>query len=183
MKAEGTTPQDVLRFWFEETDEEQWFACDAAFDAAIGRRFGDLHAAVAQEFPEEWLRTREGLLAGIIVLDQFSRNLHRGCPRAYASDVDALNLAHLAIERGWDEDYTPRERQFLYMPFMHTEDLRAQDRSVELFAALGLDEPLDFARRHRDVIRRFGRFPARNEALGRETTAKEQDYLAEGGGF
>ena len=176
-------PEDVLDFWFEELSEEGWFGGGKALDERIRDRFGALHEAVAKDFPDSWLATREGLLAGILVLDQFSRNIHRGTARAYAADTDALNLANLAIERGWAEDYGPRERQFLHMPFMHAEDMRAQNEAVALFERLGLEEPADFARRHRDVIARFGRFPARNEALDRETTAEEQAYLDEGGGF
>lgn len=176
-------PEEILTFWFEELEEDQWFKRDEKVDAEIRRRFGGLHERVAAEFPEDWLASRDGLLAGIILLDQFSRNLHRDDPRAYANDTAALNLAHLAIERGWDTDYPPAQRAFLYMPFMHTEDLRAQERGVELFTALGLEEYTKFAKLHRDVIARFGRFPARNAALERETTAAEQEYLDEGGGF
>lgn len=176
-------PEDVLSFWFEEAGQDRWFNGGEAFDAEIHARFGPLHERVAAEFPDAWLDSRQGVLAGIIVLDQFSRNLHRGNARAFASDTDALNLTNLAIERGWEGDYGDYERAFLYMPFMHAEDMRAQDRSVELYKALGLPEQLKFAHLHRDVIARFGRYPARNAALGRDTTPAEQAYLDAGGGF
>lgn len=174
---------DVLRFWFEEVDHKDWFRGSEALDERIRDRFLALHRMLAADVPCGWLKTRAGLLAAIIVLDQFSRNLYRGDPRAFASDTDALNLAHLAIERGWDTDYSDDERQFLYMPFMHVEDARGQDRSVELFSLLEDDEPLEFAKAHREVINRFGRFPGRNAALSRKSTAAEQAYLDDGGGF
>ncbi|MGB3721822.1 MAG: DUF924 family protein [Pacificimonas sp.] len=177
------TPQDVLDFWFREVDKSDWFRGGAELDAKIAARFADLHGRLSDEVPDSWLASHEGVLAAIIVLDQFSRNLFRGDARAFASDGDALNLAHLAIERVWDGDYPDDERQFLYMPFMHVEDTRGQDRSVELFGLLDDDEPLRFADKHRDVIARFGRFPGRNTALGRESTAAEQRYLDDGGGF
>jgi uncharacterized protein (DUF924 family) len=175
-------PDEVLAFWFIETDSKLWFRRDEAFDNEIRSRFGDLHTALSKDVPDSWLATRDGVLAAIIVLDQFSRNLFRGSPRAFAQDTDALNLAHLAIERGWASDYPEHRRAFLYMPFMHAEDRRAQDRSVELFTELGGDH-LDFAKLHQGVIARFGRFPGRNKALGRESTAEEQAYLDDGGGF
>ncbi|OWV34544.1 hypothetical protein B5C34_00195 [Pacificimonas flava] len=176
-------PQDVLAFWFEESGPEQWFAKDAAFDEEIRRRFGTLREALAAHVPDDWLATADGLLAAIIVLDQFSRNLFRGSPRAFATDTDALNLTNLAIERGWDRDFAQDRRVFLYMPFMHCEDAYAQQRSVELFEDVGAEENLEFAKAHRDVIDRFGRFPGRNEALGRTSTPEELAYLQEGGGF
>ncbi|MGB7405357.1 MAG: DUF924 family protein [Pacificimonas sp.] len=183
MPEPGIDPGEVLRFWFEELDESDWFGGCEDVDRWIAERFGALHAALAKEVPDRWLATREGVLAAIIVLDQFSRNLHRDDAAAYANDSAALSLAHLAIERGWDADYDTAPRQFLYMPFMHVEDERGQARSVELFAELGDAETLKFAEAHRDVIDRFGRFPGRNAALGRQTTAAEQAYLGEGGGF
>lgn len=183
MPAETLRPSDVLHFWFEQAGEEKWFKRTPDFDAEIRDRFAELHGLVTAEFPESWLSSRDGLLAGIIVLDQISRNLYRGDARAYASDADALNLANLAIERGWDQDYAPQERAFCYMPFMHAEDMRAQDRSVELFAALDHKDHLKYAESHREVIRRFGRFPGRNRALARRSTPEEQAYLDEGGGF
>ena len=178
----AVTPQEVLGFWFLETPPEKWFKRDEAFDLEIRQRFGDLHASLSEHVPDGWLGTRDGVLAAIIVLDQFSRNLHRGDGRAFANDQDALNLAFLAMERGWAHEYPERRRAFLYMPFMHCEDMRAQDRSVELFGEIG-GENLEFAQMHRDVIAKFGRFPGRNAALGRESTAEEQRYLDEGGGF
>ncbi|MBV7257620.1 DUF924 domain-containing protein [Pacificimonas sp. WHA3] len=183
MPESALAPEDVLAFWFEEADRALWFGKDDDFDALIRQRFGDLHAELAKEVPGAWLGTREGVLAAIIVLDQFSRNLFRGDGRSYAQDADALSLANLAIDRGWDGTYADDEKQFLYMPFMHGEHIDIQNRAVELYDAAKLKQPAEFARKHRDVILEFGRFPGRNAALGRENSAPEQAYLDDGGGF
>ncbi|MEO0501331.1 MAG: DUF924 family protein [Pseudomonadota bacterium] len=177
------SPAEILTFWFDKVGADGWFGGGADLDAKIAERFGDLHAALSDHVPDDWLATPAGLLAAIIVLDQFSRNIHRGTAAAFASDADAVHLTRLAMERGWDGAYPPDCRQFVYMPFMHGESMAHQDEAVRLFAAQGLEESLDFAKRHRDVIARFGRFPHRNAALGRTTTAEEQAYLDEGGGF
>jgi|TARA_R100000501_G_scaffold13654_3_gene24919 uncharacterized protein (DUF924 family) len=178
-----TAPQDILTFWFDETPSELHFKQDDELDRRIRDRFGAVHEDLSNHIPDAWLATHDGLLAAIIVLDQFSRNLHRGSARAFAQDQDALHLAQLAIERGWDQDYSEEERQFLYMPFMHGENMDAQDRAVELFTALRGEERPEYALGHRDIIERFGRFPNRNAALGRETTPEEQSFLDEGGGY
>ena len=171
----------VLAFWFGEAAPRQWFARDDAFDATIRERFGALHEGLAKGVPAQWLGDPASRLAAVIVLDQFSRNLHRGSPASYAQDEAALALARMAVARGDDGPLQPVERQFLYMPFMHSETLADQDECVRLMEGLGLEDALDAARRHRAIIARFGRFPHRNAVLGRETTPEEEAFLKEPG--
>jgi uncharacterized protein (DUF924 family) len=192
--------EEVLRFWFGELDadgragEEQrtrWWRKDASFDQLIRDRFADLHAAVAAGQREEWLASARGRLAAIIVLDQLSRNLFRGSGRAHAADARARELARDGIALGIDRQLAHDERSFLYMPLMHSEELADQDRCVELFCALRdeLGEPMrgqvagivQYAEKHRDIVRRFGRFPHRNALLGRDSTPEELAFLAEPG--
>ena len=184
--------REVLAFWFGETGtaaygkaREAWFRKDAAFDDEIRRRFLALHASAALGECERWREEPDSLLALVIVLDQFSRNLYRDDPRAFSQDAMALDCAQLMLSRGWDEALLPVQRQFAYLPFEHSESLAMQDRSVELFRALeafaetkGLTQ---WAEKHRVIIRRFGRFPHRNAALGRESTAAEAAFLTEPG--
>lgn len=167
----------VLDFWFG-LPPERWFAKDAALDAEIRDRFAALRDRVKLEGAHGWRDRPETLLAAIILLDQFSRNLYRGSPEAFAADDLAARLTLLGIERGYDSRLTPDQSVFLHMPLMHAEDGPLQDLSVERFEALGREENAAYARDHRDVFRRFGRFPGRNAALGRETTAEEAAWLA-----
>jgi uncharacterized protein (DUF924 family) len=162
-----------------------WFRKDDAFDQAIRQRFGDTIAAGLAGAFGEWCTTPRGSLARVVLLDQFTRNAFRGTPDAFAGDAAALATTEDAIERGFDQELEARERWFLYMPFEHGESLAQQDRGVALFEELaaqtGLDEPLPWALRHRDVIRRFGRFPHRNDILGRASTPEEVAFLKEPG--
>lgn len=167
----------VLGFWFHELAADKRFARDDALDAVIAERFGRLRETVLRSGAVGWTDEPRLLLAALIALDQFSRNIHRGAAEAFAADPLALALSGLAVARGWDGGMDVTERQFLYMPFMHSEDRGDQARSVALFAGLGDSEPLEFARTHRDQIERFGRFPGRNAALGRESTAEERVFL------
>ncbi|RYD50325.1 MAG: DUF924 domain-containing protein [Sphingomonadales bacterium] len=168
----------VLGFWFGLSQEEQ-FAKSADLDRQIGERFGTLRDLVLADGAKGWHADRDTMLAAIILLDQFSRNLHRGSAEAFAADPLALVLALETIERGWDLEGPPEQRQFLYMPLMHSEDAAMQALSVEKFEALGNPLNLRFARDHADVIERFGRYPSRNAALGRESSAEELDYLSQ----
>ncbi|KPF42583.1 DUF924 family protein [Rhizobium sp. AAP43] len=179
-----TGAEAVVTFW-REAGRQKWFTKDDAFDQAIHDHFRDLHFRAARnEFPD-WIETPEGALALMILLDQFPRNLFRGSGHAFATDPLALSLAREAIARGHDRAVEPELAAFFYLPFEHSEDLANQERSVELFKALheraGDQDYLDYAIVHRDIIARFGRFPHRNAALGRETTADEQAFLDEGG--
>ncbi|TPG13784.1 DUF924 domain-containing protein [Sphingomonas koreensis] len=184
----GTAPGEVhaaakavLAFWFEETLEDKWFAKDEALDRAIADRFGALRDGALTSGAAGWADDPEMLLAAVILLDQFSRNIHRGSGEAFAADSLALDLTHRALAEGWDEAIAPEHRAFLYMPLMHAEDREEQALSADCFARLGQPNNLDFAKAHRAVIDRFGRFPSRNAALGRASTPAEQAYLNQPG--
>lgn len=175
--------EEILAFWFGELTPEDWFTGKKETDDLIRSRFAGLHAELAAGLPAETRSDPQAALAAIIALDQFPRNLHRGTAEAFATDHLAIGLARSAVERGLDADMPPERRQFLYMPFQHSEDPADQARSVELFGALGDDEAFAYAVEHRDIIRDFGRFPHRNRVLGRENTAEEQAFLAGHKGF
>lgn len=172
-----TIPDDVLGFWFGESTPEQWFAKDDGFDAALRDRFGAAHDEASAGGLADWEASADGRMALILVLDQLSRNLYRGDGRAFAQDERARAVAHRAIAAG-DHVFAPRERcQFLFLPFEHSEHLADQMWCEALFRALGDDYLTDYAVRHRVIIERFGRFPHRNAALGRASTAEELAFL------
>jgi len=171
---------EVLSFW-RAAGPEKWFAKDDAFDANIRARFLATHETAARGELAAWEDTPEGVYALMILLDQFPRNLFRGSPRAFATDAQALAIAERAIARGLDKTFAPPESRFIYMPFMHAEDLAHQERCIALCEASGDPEGVKFAVLHRDIIRDFGRFPHRNPILGRKATPQEQDFLDEGG--
>ena len=193
---DSAAPADILAFWFGRPGEPgygqprgEWFRKDAGFDAAIRSRFlPGVEAALAGDL-DAWADDRQGLLALLILLDQFPRNLFRGEARAFAGDEQARRLAGLALARGWDQPLSAVEKLFVYLPFEHSESLADQERSVALFSTLAAGHPgcegfLDYAHRHHEVIARFGRFPHRNAALGRPSTPEETSYLAQpGSGF
>jgi uncharacterized protein (DUF924 family) len=187
--------QSILAFWFadgRDTSRPIWFKRDEAFDAAIREQFGSLLVPAREGALDGWAETAEGALALILVLDQFSRNLHRGSPEAFDGDPHARDLARdIVLARRLDLALTRTERVFLYLPFEHSEAIADQDLSVALFEGLR-DSPdhrapgrtIEYAWAHRAVILRFGRFPHRNAVLGRENTAEEAAYLAQpGAGF
>jgi uncharacterized protein (DUF924 family) len=181
VDGEPSWVEDVLHFWFEQVGPRQWFAKDEAFDNALRERFGALHARVVSGEEPAITATPRSALAAIVVLDQFSRNLHRGDPRAFAGDIRARGLARDALDRRFDVGLPADQRMFLYMPFQHSEDLGDQQRSVALFEALGNAEWTHFAHAPRNLIARFGRFPHRNAVLGRASTPEELDALAQPG--
>ncbi len=170
---------EVLGFWFEELTSDDWFGGGEAVDERIRERFLALHEALRSHVPASWRTTARGMLAAVIALDQFPRNLYRGDRRAFAADAAALGLAREALERGLDRGMSKEERKFLYLPFEHSEDPAEQARSVELFATLEDENTLYYAARHKEIIDRFGRFPHRNAALGRESTPEEIEFLKE----
>lgn len=175
------TPEHILRFWFEELEPRDWWARDEAIDRTIARRFGaTLDAAAAGEL-FGWRSDARGRLAEVIVLDQFSRQIHRDTPLAFACDGMALVLAQEALGAGADQVLAAEQRAFLYMPFMHSESRAIQAVSVRLFAHPGLEQNLRFAIAHRDIVERFGRYPHRNRILGRESTAEELEFLRQPG--
>ncbi|WP_421787926.1 DUF924 family protein [Hyphobacterium sp.] len=181
-----TTPADILRFWFEDTEPKLHFISTPEFDAQIRRRFGkaiEVEARRTDGGRHPWLETAEGGLALIILFDQFTRNVWRGSGKAFTFDPLARDIAREMIDKGLDRDVPEARRAFIYMPFMHSENAADQELAIELFADRmppGNDN-LHHARLHRDVIARFGRFPYRNAALGRESTPEEAAYLAGGG--
>ena len=169
--------EDVLKFWFEETNPDQWFKKDAAFDASIRERFLGLHEILVSRGDNGLLADARTALAAVIVLDQMSRNMFRDTPRAFAADAQALSLAEAAITRGFDAGLTKDERMFLYLPFEHAEDRHVQARCVALMASLADPELQKWAEAHRAIVDRFGRFPHRNDVLGRISTAEETEFL------
>lgn len=173
--------EEVLSFWFEALMPEQWFAKSEALDREIGDLFEALRVAVLESKAAGWRDDPRTLLAAVILLDQFSRNVHRGTAEAFAADPLAQELASLAVARGWDRAMTPEQRQFLYLPFEHAESRELQAVSLSCFEALGQEEALEYARQHAEVIARYGRFPSRNAALGRQSTPEEKEYLAQPG--
>lgn len=170
-------PTDVLHFWFEAVQPQQWWRSDPDFDHLITQRFGALHARASQGGLAHWRVSAQGSLAEIIVLDQFSRNIHRGTPNAFASDALALALADAAIGRGVAPQLPPVQRAFLYLPFMHSEDREVHPRAMVLFSEPGLEPNLAAEIRHKAIIDRFGRYPHRNAILGRVSTPEEVDFL------
>jgi uncharacterized protein (DUF924 family) len=180
MTEASVTPADIVAFW-RDAGPKRWYTPDEAFDAEVGRRFLGLWQKAAAGELSSWETSDDGALALVIVLDQFPRNMFRNDIRTYASDAQAREVAHHAIERGVDARIDPALREFLYLPLMHSEHLADQLRCIELSRAAGHTESLKWAEHHANIIRRFGRFPHRNRLLGRATTPEEQVFLDQGG--
>ncbi len=172
-------PQFVLDYWFEEIEQKSWFKSDPQFDRELAQRFGEIHQAAACCELEHWRATAQGRLAEVIVLDQFSRNIFRGSPQAFATDALALALAQEAVRSGADRELPVARRSFLYMPYMHSESRVIHERAVQLFGQPGLEGNYKFELQHKALIDRYGRYPHRNAVLGRESTEEERAYLAE----
>jgi uncharacterized protein (DUF924 family) len=176
--------KQILGFWFEEIDPSKWWAKDDDFDKLISGRFSQVHAQATRCELFEWRAEAKGRLAEIIVLDQFSRNMFRGSPLAFANDPLALALAQEAISAKADEGLSPIERSFLYLPFMHSESLKIHAVAMDLYRKNGIQSNLDFETRHKQIIERFGRYPHRNGILGRQSTDEEIEFLQQpGSGF
>ncbi|GGK19215.1 DUF924 family protein [Salinarimonas ramus] len=174
----GPSAGEIVAFW-RDAGPQKWFSKDEALDAEIRERFLSTYEAAAAGRLDEWELEPEGSLALLILLDQFPRNMFRGTKDVYRSDPQAVLLAERAIERGHDSAFDPPMCRFYYLPFQHAEDLAAQDRAIALNEAAGDEDGVKWARHHRDIIARFGRFPHRNAILGRETTPEEAAFLAE----
>lgn len=183
MSNPADLAQAVLRFWFEEVGKERWFAKDETLDREIARRFGDMRKRVLATRAAGWRDSVETMMAAIILLDQFSRNMFRGSAKAFEADPLALELALESLSRGWSHTAPTDWGIFLLMPLMHSEEPSVQERSVEEFRRLGNPNNLEFALKHREQITRFGRFPGRNKALGRVSTSEERDALQAGAAF
>ena len=175
----------ILTFWFGDSNAEDygqdraaWFTKDAAFDAEITKRFERVIEAAARGQLDMMAQSPEGAVALVVVLDQFPRNVYRNEARAFEYDAHALRIAKQAIEQGFDRQVIPVMRKFLYLPFEHSENLADQERALELFAALS-EKDLDWAQKHHAIIKRFGRFPHRNGALGRINTPQEKEFLTQ----
>ncbi|WND02171.1 DUF924 family protein [Temperatibacter marinus] len=173
----------ILHFWYDECSPADWFKKSDAFDTLLTERFGRLHQEVLEGVHSDWRRSPQGRVAEIILLDQFSRNMFRDTPQAFASDYLSLSLSQELISQGLDVNLESKYRKFAYMPFMHSENLEIQKRGIKLFKKLGIEDTLNYMIAHHDVIARFGRFPHRNAILGRENSWEELLYLEENGGF
>jgi uncharacterized protein (DUF924 family) len=173
-------PAEVVNVWIE-AGPRRWFKKDAGFDAEIRARFEALHHAAARRELDAWAAGPEGVLALLLLLDQFPRNMFRGSPHAFATDPLARHFARLAVDAGFDAAVDPALRQFFYLPFEHSESMADQDLACALSEASGDANLIKWAQLHRDIILRFGRFPHRNTSLGRETTENEAEFLRSGG--
>ena len=173
--------QEIIQFWYQELTQRQWFMKDLSVDQLIDQRFRTLNQQAQAGELFAWRHEPMGRLAEIIVLDQFSRNLYRDSGLAFAGDGMALILAQEAIHFGLDKDMDASQKQFLYMPFMHSESAAIHVQAEALFASLGNDNTLNFERRHKAIIDRFGRYPHRNALLGRESTPEEMEFLSQPG--
>jgi uncharacterized protein (DUF924 family) len=194
MSSEGTKAMDgieegwvdeVLDFWFGSLTYDDWFSVNEEVDRRIGERFRDLYDRLKAGFDERRIEDARKALAAIIVFDQFPRNMFRGEAAAFATDDLAVGIARRAVERGWDASGEAAARPFFYMPFMHSEILADQERCVDLFRAMGAggEGSQRYAVEHRDIVARFGRFPHRNRALGRQSTADELEFMKEHAGY
>ncbi len=186
-----TQAHEVLQFWFGDgppyADRPEWFRKSDEFDREIERRFGPLMETALQDGLQGWAGEPQAALARVILLDQFTRNVYRNTPKAFAGDPLALAAARAMVDARQDQALAPVQRVFVYLPFEHAEDLAAQDTSVRLFGALAEEAPeagtgwLDYAKRHHVIVTRFGRFPHRNAILGRASTAEETAFLSQPG--
>jgi uncharacterized protein (DUF924 family) len=173
-------PNDVIGFWLQ-AGPEKWFKKVTAFDEAIRLKFEPVHHAAARGEYDAWRNSADGALALLILLDQFPRNLYRNSGHAFATDAKARSIARAAIEQGFDQQVDPALRNFFYLPFVHSESLADQDYALAFNTEAGDADAIKWTSLHRDIIVRFGRFPHRNQALGRQTTPEEQEFLDEGG--
>ena len=171
--------QDILDFWFAPENQQNWFSKSDAFDQTLEKRFKSTLLSAQKSELWNWRSSAEGRLAEIIVLDQFSRNLYRESPLAFAQDALALALAQEAVSQGLDQQLRPDQRSFLYMPFMHSESPLIHQYALKLFEDLGNPMNLDFEKKHKVIIDRFGRYPHRNAVLGRVSTAEEAEFLTQ----
>jgi uncharacterized protein (DUF924 family) len=171
------SPDDVLEFWFSETVKPKWFQSTPEFDHQLTERFAPLWKAARSGELKAWSESPLPALALVIVLDQFPLNMFRGKPESFSTEADSREVARQAIANGFHHRLSKEQKAFLYLPFMHSEALADQDYSVQLFEDAGLDDSAKWARHHRDIVRKFGRFPHRNAILGRSSSPEEREYL------
>lgn len=176
--------QAILKFWFTEIQPIQWFKKDLEFDQRVRERFSVVLDAAKKSETAEWRGSAAGRLAEIILLDQFSRNIHRDTPKAFESDGIALTLAQEMVLQKLDNEIPIEQRGFIYMPYMHSESLHIHDQALKCFNQKGLEDNFEFEKKHRAIIERFGRYPHRNKILGRSSTPEEVHFLQQpGSGF
>lgn len=171
------TPADILDFWYAAEMRTKWFASTPPLDASIKAQYEPTWEAAMRGELNDWRNSAEGCLALVIILDQLPLNMFRGTAKSFSSEAKSREIAQHAIDQGYDQQIDLTRLAFLYMPFMHSESLADQDFSVALFEAAGLENNVRFAKHHREIVRRFGRFPHRNAILERASTPQELDYL------
>lgn len=171
------SPEDIIDFWFREIDPKIWFNSTAEFDGQLKSRFEQVYTAAIHNELNDWEKSPQGSVALVIVLDQFPLNMYRGQPESFAGENKSREVARRAVENGFDQELPDEQKAFLYLPFMHSENLEDQDLSVTLFEKAGLEYNLRYARHHREIVKQYGRFPHRNKILGRESTQAEIAYL------
>ena len=180
----GNNPYDeLLTFWFNEESEKLWFNSTKEFDVLLKQKYESLYEEAAKGKLDRWRDSPEGSLALIILLDQIPLNIYRNQAKSFETEAQAREIAGQAIANKQDENLPDKQKMFLYLPFMHSESLNDQETSVALFENAGLNENAKYARHHKKIVSRFGRFPHRNDALGRESTKEELEYLASDGAF
>ena len=170
-------PNTIIDYWFSEENQEYWFASTPEIDAQMHEQFNDLWESAKRGELDDWRNSAKGCLALCIVLDQLPLNMFRGLPKSFSTEQHSIEITKYAIENGFDQQINKERLAFLYMPLMHSENLADQDLSVSLFEKAGLEGNARFAKHHRELIKTYGRFPHRNEVLGRKNTAEETDYL------
>ncbi len=180
LKFDEDSADEILHFWFERLNPQSWFATDDKIDAIITCEFQSIWEMMRNHSAEIFITSARTALAAIILFDQFPRNMFRGQAQSFATDALALRISAISIELGYDDKLLDKECAFLYMPFMHSENIEDQNKSVSLFQVKGLIDESDFAIKHRDAIREFGRFPHRNSILNRESTPEEKQAIADG---
>lgn len=169
--------QEIIDYWYSDSVKALWFNATAEFDGELKRKFESTYLAAANGELEHWKNNGLGILALVILLDQIPLNIYRGTPKSFDTEALSREMANIAINNGWHEELTGEQKAFLYMPFMHSENLVDQDKAIYLFEAAGLEENAKFAHHHRSIVARFGRFPHRNKILGRENSEAEEAYL------
>ena len=182
-EAEKNKINEVLIFWFEETTPKQRFTKDLAFDALIVEKFKDTYWKIMTGETEAWRKTPGGRISEIIILDQFARNMFRGDKQSFAGDTLALKLAQEALAAGDDQKVFEERRVFFYMPYMHSESKEVHMEALKIFTEYGNESNLEYEVKHKAIIDQFGRYPHRNEVLGRESTAEELEFLRQHPGF
>ena len=171
------SPEELIEFWFSEPVEKLWFKSTPEFDTQLRERYLDIYEYAKHGHLDDWRETPLGSLALVILLDQIPLNIFRGEPESFSTEDHARRVASIAIKHGFDRELSDRQKVFLYMPFMHSENLQDQDVAIRLFEQAGLQNNLRYARHHRGIIARFGRFPHRNRILGRASSSDEMAYL------